>query len=147
MKSAEELLREYRAEQARLEKEGPAERWRMPPRAITVENDPSQAVFDGNVHRSGYNATFDENTIERFRLGYLCLRCWEPQQTPFPVACSLCGYSMSELQQGDFDKEFAGTKWIGPTTSLSDEYERMIDDGKRRRHEPGSSILIPGRDF
>jgi hypothetical protein len=143
-KSAETLLREYRAEQKRLESDGPAERWRKPVKPLAVVDDPSQATFDGNVLRAGYNATFDADTIERFRQGYACIRCWEPQQTPFPEACPLCMYPIKDRQREDFAAEFEGEKWIGPTTSLSDEFERMVHEGQKKRHKPGSSIWVPG---
>jgi hypothetical protein len=139
-KSAESLLREYRQKQA---EDGPAERWRKPIRPVAVEDDPSTVTFDGNVMRAGYRATFDQETIERFRQGYACIRCWEPQETPFPEACSLCGYSMQALQRQHFQEEFEGERWFGPTTSLTDEYERMLENGQRRRHQPGSSIWLP----
>lgn len=146
-KSAESVLREYRADQARLADDGPAERWRKPIKPVAVVDDPSTATHDGNVLRAGYNATFDTDTIERFRQGYACIRCWEPQQTPFPEQCSLCAYPIRDNQPRDFAAEFEGEKWIGPTSSLSDEFERMVENGQKKRHVPGSSVLLPGKDF
>lgn len=144
VKSTETIVREYRQKQ---KKEGPAERWRKPVIPVAVTDDPTKATHDGNVFRAGYNATFDADTIERFRQGYACLRCWEPQERPFPEVCGLCMYPIRDNQQKDFAEEFEGEKWIGPTTSLSDEYERMIEEGQKKRHQAGSSILLPGKDF
>jgi hypothetical protein len=143
-KSAETLVREYRETQA---EEGPAERWRKPIRPVAVEHDTSRAMFDGNVMRAGYNATFDAETVERFRQGRGCIRCWEPLETAFPEACPLCGYGVREFQPADFTEEFEGVKHIGPTTTLHDEFERMELEGQRKRHQPGSSVLLPGKDF
>lgn len=140
MKSTETLIREYREEQ---KQEGPAERWRRPVRPVAVENDSSVATHDGNTYRAGYQATFDAETIERFRLGRACLRCWEPLEEAFPKACPLCGYAVGENQGRDFEQEFEGEKWMGPTTSLSDEYERMILKGQEKRHQPGSQVILP----
>lgn len=137
-KSQEDLLYEYRDAQ---KKDGPAERWRKPVIPIAVEDDPHTITHDGNVLRSGYNATFDEETIERFRVGRVCMRCWEPQEEAFPEHCGLCKYPMGELQARDFEREFEGEKWIGPRTTLADEYERMLENGKRKRHTPGGQIL------
>lgn len=142
-KSTESLLREYRESQ---KKDGPAERWRKPVIPLAVEDDPHSATHDGHVLRAGFNATFDAETIERFRQGYACMRCWEPQETPFPETCPLCRYPIRDRQREDFAAEFEGEKWIGPTTSLADEFERMVTEGEKRRHKPGSSIWIPGRD-
>ncbi len=140
MKSTETLIRDYRKQQ---NQDGPAERWRNPVRPVAVDSDSDVATFDGNVYRAGYNATFDAETIERFRVGRICLRCWEPLEEAFPEACPLCGYAVGENQAKDFVEEFEGEKWMGPTTSLSDEYERMIENGKRKRHEPGSKVVLP----
>lgn len=137
-KSQEDLLYEYRdAQKARQ----PAERWRKPIIPIAVEDDPTSFMHDGNVLRAGYNATFDDETIERFRIGRACIRCWEPQEEAFPESCGLCGYAMREMQARDFEQEFEGEKWIGPKTTLADEYERMIENGQRKRHTPGGQIL------
>lgn len=142
-KSAEDLVREYRTEQKKLQDDGPAERWRRPVRPVAVEDDPSSATFDGNVFRAGFNATFDADTIERFRQGYACMRCWEPFEEAFPEACPLCMYPVRDRQRVDFADEFEGEKWIGPTTSLSDEFDQMVEGGQRKRHKPGSSIWVP----
>jgi hypothetical protein len=140
LKSTESLIRDYRKSQA---KEGPADRWRKPVVPVAVEHDPNSATHDGNVTRAGYHATFDADTVERFRLGRACLRCWEPLEEALPNMCPLCGYGVREYQRRDFEQEFEGEKFMGPTTSLSDEYERMILNGKKKRHVPGSQIILP----
>lgn len=119
-------------------------RWRMPIRPILVENTNEGAVtFDGNVFRAPYNATFHTYDIGRLKHGYGCLRCWQPFEAPFPAACNVCGYGVAEHQVRDLEQEFQGEKWVGPTTSLADEFERMIEKGQRKRHKPGSSVLVP----
>ena len=120
----------------------PAERWRKPLIPIAVEQDSDEVEWDGNAWRPKVRYTYSEEGIERLRLGYCCLVCKEPQQLPFPDNCSLCGYAMKERQGKDFDTEYQGTKWVGPTTSLSYEFDRMIDEGQRKRHQPGSQILV-----
>lgn len=140
--SVEKQVARFLEEQA---KEGPADRWRKPVRPVVVEPTNEEIRIDGDVVRGGFNATFDDETIERFRTGQACLKCWEPQRSAFPVVCSLpgCGYRIRERQTIDFQEQYEGKKWVGPSTSLSDEYERMKDDGARRRHKPGSSIIVP----
>ena len=139
MKSVEEIVAEYRQAQ----KKTPAERWRKAVKPVAVEDSNRSFTHDGNVLRGGVNATFDEETIERFRLGRACLKCWEPLEEAFPVACPLCGYSVREFQAAHFQEEFEGEKWVGPTTSLADEHERLKLEGEERRWRPGSSILLP----
>lgn len=142
-KSEQRLVREWEEFRTAYELAG-GPRWRMPIRPILVENTTDGAVtFDGNVYRAPFNATFHEYDIGRLREGYGCLRCWQPFETAFPDACTLCGYPVASLQAADFAQEFDGPKWVGPSTSLGDEFERMLHEGERRRHVPGSTIVLP----
>jgi hypothetical protein len=108
-----------------------------------VEHSTTHVINDGQVDRPGLDVTFDAETVARMRLGYLCMRCWEPQEQSFPHACSLCGYGMAEFQLRDFTEEFLGEKHIGPSTTLDDELEMMRDRKARERHVGGSSIWVP----
>jgi hypothetical protein len=140
VKSVEDHVIEYRQAQKETK---PAERWRKPVIPVAVENDPGTVVIDGGEARPGVNATFDEETIERFRVGRACLHCYEPLEEAFPEQCWLCGYGVRKHQTIDFQEQFEGKKWIGPTTSISDELERLKLDGEERRWKPGSSIILP----
>ncbi len=140
MTDVETMVADFIAEQR---ENNPAERWRKPVKPVVVEPDNSEVRLDGDVLRGGYNATFDEETIERFRVGRACLKCWEVHEEAFPAKCSLCGYPMKDRQTTDFQEAFGGKKWVGPSTSIPDEIERMKYEGAKRRHTPGSSILLP----
>jgi len=145
MKDEETVLAVYRESQ----KATPAERWRKPAIPVAVEHDTSRASWDP-IHKAWrpmVNYTYDADTIERFRTGRLCIECQEPQESPFPGDgkgnhLPFCTIDMSKDQVGRFAEEFEGEKWIGPTTSLTDEFDKLDDKGKRRIHNPQSQILV-----
>lgn len=122
------------------------ERWRKPLIPVAVETDPSRARYDAGLRKwvEVVNLTFRKDDVERIRLGYACLRCQEPHETPFPERCFVCGYGMKANQEKDFPLEFDGEKWVGPRTSLDEELTRLEEDTKPRMwHTPGSQILLP----
>jgi hypothetical protein len=131
-KSEQRLVREWGEAKTAYEKSG-GPRWRMPIRPILIEPT-AEGSFD---------ATFHPYDLGRIREGYGCLRCWQPFETAFPAVCTLCPYPVAERQAEDFAAEFEGPKWVGPSTSLADEFERMLDNGQRTRHIPGSQIILP----
>lgn len=126
-----------------LEQAIPAERWRRftPPAAI--EDSPTDVIVeDGHISRAA-DVTWPKEVIEKIRTGYQCLKCWEPQPEPFPMQCPVCGYRMRANQATDFEQEFHGDKWIGPTVSLEEHLEILEEKSARKTHKPGSSIIVP----
>jgi len=47
-------------------------------------------------------------TVERMRLGYMCCKCLEPFETPWPERCPVCGAPIRSEQAEYFAREFAG---------------------------------------
>lgn len=146
MKDQATVIAEYREER----KETPAERWRKPAIPVAVEHDTSRSSWDPlrNAWRPMVTYTFDAETVERFRLGRLCLECHEPQESPFPSAgeghhLPHCSFDMRREQSDRFEKEFEGEKWLGPTTSLDYEFDRLEEEGQRKRFTAGSQIMVP----
>lgn len=128
--------------------DAPAERWRRPPIVAKVEHDPTQVTFDGHALRAGVRMTLSPETMERLRQGYLCLGwgdvpCLEPQETPFPEECSLCSYPMKQRQVHDFAAQFKGEEWLGPRTTLEEEWEKSHEGSLRRWHRNEKSIAVP----
>lgn len=117
------------------------DRWRKPATLAAVEDDPQRIYHDGNVYRYQVDKTYDAESLARLRLGYLCLRCDEPQEQAMPTSCSLCGYAMHEYQTRDIAAEFEGTKHIGPSVSVDDEIEAMRE--RKRREQLGETIWTP----
>ena len=120
-----------------------AERWRQPVKVHKVEEDSNSAdMIAGEWHR-GARWTLDAEGVARIRAGYVCVMCLEPHESPFPDACSLCGYAMKARQTKDMEVEFAGSEHVGPATTLSDELARLDETSERRIWLPGSSITVP----
>jgi hypothetical protein len=82
------------------------------------------------------------------REGRQCLRCDEPFEIPFPVACPLCGYSVKERQIMDIAMEFEGDKHLGPRKGITEYMEDLeLRTEKRqfidRQVDKGSLERIP----
>lgn len=123
-----------------------SERWRKAAIPLAIHRSPEWADNSTGTWREEIEAAFNPEDIERFRAGYLCLKCWESQETSFPEVCSLigCGYRMRDKQAADLEKMLKpGIKQVGPTTSIAEELDRLDDTHERRVHVPGRQILIP----
>lgn len=117
-----------------------AERWRKPATVLEIETSRQRTqtwVGDPRGEMEDYDLTLDEESTERVRLGYLCIDCLEPQETPFPEACSLCGYPMRSQQAEHFARTYRGIEVVGPSVSLADEIEMA--------QERASRLWTPGR--
>jgi hypothetical protein len=121
-----------------------SERWRKPLTIHAVEESGDAADQIAGVFYRGVAWTTDEEGLERIRQGRVCLMCVEPQETPFPERCALCGYRMAERQTKDMEIEFKGTRKLGPSTSSEEELDRLDEFGERLNHNPDASISVPG---
>ena len=122
----------------------PAERWRRwEPPALIEDSLTDVVVEEGRLSRAA-DVTWSKEVIDgRIKAGYQCLKCCEPQETPFPEACSLCGYPMKSQQSFDFLKEFQGDKWLGPKIPIDEELAALEEKSERKAHQAGSSIVVP----
>lgn len=66
---------------------------------------------------------FPAAVVERMRQGYVCVKCYEALDSPFPDECPICKFPMRERQGAEFAKDFRGDIAFGPSTSLDEEYE------------------------
>lgn len=120
------------------------ERWRRPVKIEAIEPDPDNVMTIGDRQYRNYDVTLATHAdFDRIRLGYVCVQCFEAHEHPFPVRCSVCGFEMARLQNGRVQQAYKGEKWLGPRESLLDELERMDEDDDRKKHRPGSRILLP----
>jgi hypothetical protein len=105
------------------------ERWRRPIDVLDVSPHPYEVVElpDGRLMR-GAEVVLMKESIERIRLGYICLNCFEPQEHAFPENCSLCGYPMREEQSQTFERELVGPVRMGSRTTIAGERERLRED-------------------
>jgi hypothetical protein len=110
-----------------------AEQWRHWEAPLSVEPVPDQGLYlpDGRI-LGETQIVWSEDEIERFRAGYKCVNCLEPQEQSWPENCPLCGYPMRTEQASFFARQFAGEVLLGRQTSLADELEGLEE---RRRKE------------
>jgi hypothetical protein len=108
------------------------ERWRKPAQVITVEEQDAEGIWlpDGRV-QGGVRMVVAPETAERMRLGYLCMKCLEPFETPWPERCGVCGAPVREKQAEFFAEEFAGAR-AGRDFSVEEEIERMREEPEGR---------------
>jgi hypothetical protein len=88
---------------------------------IAVEESPDQGIWlpDGRV-QGALNFIFDEETVERMRLGYMCVKCQEPFEHPWPERCHVCGCPVRDKQAEYFAQEYAGVVDLSPKTPAYD---------------------------
>lgn len=112
---------------------------RRPVIPVAVEESDTHALLlkDGTT-RSAYNITLSPEDTGRVRAGYVCVRCYETQDAPFPEECWVCKFPMKERQLEYFGRAFQGNQHMGPTTSLEDELA-MLREAEEivRREEHG----------
>lgn len=126
----------------------PAERWRQPLNILATETDSTRARWNEHDERweEVVAVTFDAESIERLKQGRACLRCYEPQETAYPEKCAAewCGYEIRKNHDRDFAMEFDGNRRLGPSTSTSEELDKLAEDfHPRNTHVAGSKILVP----
>jgi hypothetical protein len=96
------------------------ERWRKPVVPIGLETT-DQAIEFPDGRKFGIAApVLSPEDIERARHGYICLKCLEPLETPWPERCPVCGAPIRTEQAAYLAREFGEVR-VGPTTTLEDE--------------------------
>jgi hypothetical protein len=93
-----------------------------------------------------------EEQVERIRVGYICIKCLEAHDSPFPDQCAVCRFPMRAHQAEEFTKDFRGNIRFGPSTSLDEEYEIAEEQIARDAYDratklglilPKPSIVVP----
>lgn len=115
------------------------ERWRKPVRFLVVgPAEGTMTVGDRKYHET--ELAVGEEDWERIRTGYVCPQCMEPHERPFPKQCGVCGLARNAQQQ-QIAHMFQGV--IPEGESLSDELARLDIENERKKHRPGSSVVLP----
>lgn len=113
---------------------------------FVAEDDPEEfwSMGDDRIV-GGADKTFTQSAVQAMQAGFICIRCHEVHDEAFPIACSLCGYSMKELQVRDFALEFQGGKHLGPSKPISEHMEemqeRLLKDRFERKIKAGASRM------
>jgi hypothetical protein len=113
-------------------KGGTVEGTRIPvPRFIATDDDDT-IWQDGVTDRIQRGAVLSHppEVVEAIRTGHICIQCLEPHLEAFPLACSLCGFSMREFQAQAFEAHFEGNVNYGPSLKL-----QAVAEAKRMRDE------------
>lgn len=127
---------------------------RAPVIPLGIEVDTENYVVNaaGEIRRA-YNVILKEEDVGRIREGYVCAKCFEVQDKPFPKRCAVCKFPMSERQAEFVAKGFRGNVRMGPQSTLETETAAMNEWAERRRRDSKDEILrptqivLPGRDF
>jgi hypothetical protein len=110
-------------------------RWRKwtPPLLVEEVFDDQAVWLPGGRLVAAPRFTWPTEVIERFRAGYKCVRCLEPQEQAWPERCSLCGYPMRTEQASFFAREFGGEKTVRAGRNWKEELDGL--DERRRKEE------------
>lgn len=100
---------------------------------------------DGQV-RGAIEIGLNEDDINRIRAGYICAKCYEDLDTPFPDECPVCHFPMAEKQSELFAKRFQGDRWVGPQTT-DDEERAIMMEMRERRYREEKKIWTPSISF
>jgi len=115
-----------------------SERWREWEPPLAVEPiEQGLYLADGRV-LGEHQISWSPEQIERFRLGYKCLNCLEPQEQAWPERCAVCGYPMRAQQAEFFAREYAGVVPLGPTTTLEEERAGIVERAVKEEEARGN---------
>lgn len=97
-----------------------SERWRKKAEILQVE-ETHQGIWlaDGRV-QGVPRFVYDEETVERMRLGYMCVNCQEPFEHAWPERCHVCGCAVASKQAEFFAQEYGGEVDLSPKTPVFD---------------------------
>lgn len=126
-----------------MNEDGITRRWAKPVIPLALEDVPSRATVLNGREVLEVKARFTPDDIERFRLGYVCMNCFEPHESPFPEKCSLCGYAMRDEQPMEFQRAFRGVERDPRAVRIEQELDRVDDTHERRFHTTKTGIIVP----
>lgn len=111
---------------------------RIKPKIVAVEPDAESFMVMGGRTYSGVNVSVNKETLDAMIAGYVCAKCFEPQEEAFPEVCSMpgCGMAIRDRQLPMLRELYKGERWIGSREALADELERMPQHKRSR-------ILLP----
>lgn len=119
------------------------QRWRRPVVPLGIEEESTYYTIVNGRETQEISGRFTKDDIERFRLGYCCINCWEPHEQPMPEKCSVCQFPIRDKQREVFTATFAGVKRDRRAVLIEQELDRVDDTHERRFYETKSGIVIP----
>jgi hypothetical protein len=104
-----------------------------------VDVDSYTVMPDGRkMERHVFGLT--EEQVGRIRAGYVCVKCLEDHDAPFPTACAVCRFPMADQQVAEFAKDFRGDISFGPSTTIDEEYGIAEETIQREAYEKAVSL-------
>lgn len=123
-----------------------------PIKADYIEALPDHLTTDGQRIFQGVNFSFSKEIVERMRAGYICCKCFEALDAPFPDNCPVCKFPMRDRQTEALSRDYLGEIRMGPSTTLDEEREIMNEMREMEREQtlrrlgitiPKPSIIVP----
>lgn len=101
---------------------------------FVATDDPGAVWTDGATDRVQYDLhkTYTRGGMVLLKTGRQCLRCDEPLDPAFPVACPLCGYAVHDRQIMDIAMEFEGERHLGPSAPITQYMEEQNERVEKR---------------
>jgi hypothetical protein len=120
-------------------------RWAEPVIPLAIEEETTHYNVINGREMLEISGRFKKKDIERMRLGYVCINCWEPHETPFPERCSMpkCRFQMKKYQLEVFNQTYAGLKRDPRALRIEEGLDRVDDTHERRFYETNSGIIVP----
>jgi len=118
-------------------------RWRKPVKPMAVADEPGWASAETGRATQDYKVRFHPDDVERIRLGYVCIRCWEPHEKPFPDTCGLCGFPMKLDQPKEFENKFKGEERNPRAVLIEKELDALDDKADREFYVVKNGIIVP----
>jgi len=116
------------------------------PRMVDEDPDHVTVRAGGQLARAPLVA-LEEYDMNRLKAGYICIQCLEDLDISLPTQCPICKFPMAERQQEKLMKEYVGNVRVGPSTTLEEEREIMIELRKKEAVDAGRmwtpSIVVP----
>ena len=112
------------------------ERWRKPVIPLEVNQHESEGVWlpDGRRMRSPV-LTLRPEDVDRIRSGFVCAKCLEPFERPWPECCHVCGVAVRRDQAAFFAREYDPARVDLTATDWESEREGLEE--RRRKEEEG----------
>lgn len=118
-------------------------RWAKPVVPLHISAEDTHYTIVNGRETLEISGRFSKDDIERFRLGYCCINCWEPHESPMPERCSLCSFKMRKHQRAVFNETFAGVQRDPRAVRIEEGLDRVDDTHERRFYETNSGIIVP----
>jgi hypothetical protein len=104
-------------------------RWARPVVPLAIEPVDQVLVLGDGRRQAEVQLVLSEEDVERMRQGYVCAKCLQVFERPWPERCFACGAPIRTKQAEYFAREYGGEVVLGSRISLADELARLKEEG------------------